>query len=319
MFSEYLIIVRGGGDLATGTIHRLWSCGFRVLVLETAYPSAVRRKAAVSEAIFEGRTQVEGMTAVRIETAAEAEAVLRRGEVPILIDPDALCVAALRPFAVVDAIVAKRNLGTQRDMAPLTIGLGPGFSAGEDVDFVIETNRGHSLGRVIEQGRALHNTGVPGLIAGRSKERVLHAPAAGIFRGVREIGALVGKGETIAWIEIGQTDCQMPGQAVGQTGGQAGRRVSGRTNERAGELHCETAATAFLPPNAIPVIAEIGGVLRGLIHDGYPVRQGMKIGDIDPREEEQKNCITISDKARCISGGVLEVLCRRMNTLSINI
>ena len=161
---------------------------------------------------------------------------------------------------MIDAILAKKNLGTSRDMAPLTVGLGPGFTAGEDVDYVIETMRGHNLGRIIKKGIALPNTGVPGLIAGIGKERVIHSPAAGNMKNICQIADLVEKDQVIAM--------------VGDT----------------------------------PVKATISGVIRGLIRDGYPVFEGMKIADIDPRAEQKKNCFTISDKARCIAGGVLEVL-----------
>ncbi|MGN1014358.1 MAG: selenium-dependent molybdenum cofactor biosynthesis protein YqeB [Butyricicoccus sp.] len=259
------IIVRGGGDLATGTIHRLWSAGFPVLVLETAHPAAIRRQVSLCEAVYEGQTTVEGLTAVRIDALEQADAVRADGKVPVLVDPEGTAIAACRPAAVVDAILAKRNLGTTRDMAPLTVGLGPGFTAGQDVDVVIETRRGHNLGRIIRQGSAYPNTGIPGNIGGYAAERVIHAPQAGVFRNVRAIGDVVQQGETIARIETGEQE--------------------------------------------IPVPATITGILRGLLRDGYPVTRGFKVADIDPRQEELDNCFTISDKARCIAGSVLEVVC----------
>ena len=194
------IIVRGGGDLATGTIHRLWSVGFPVLVLETDAPSAIRRQVSACEAIYEGRVTIEGMTAARITTIEEAEVVFQRGEVPVLVDPQGEVIPVLRPAVVVDGILAKKNLGTHRNMAPLTVALGPGFIAGKDVDVVIETKRGHNLGRLIREGAAAKNTGIPGMIGGYAAERVIHAAQAGILKNSHHIGDVVGTGEPIAMI-----------------------------------------------------------------------------------------------------------------------
>lgn len=263
-----LIIVRGGGDMATAVIHRLWRAGFRVLVLETDKPSAIRRQVAVSEAVYDGRATVEGMTAERIGGMAACEAVWRAGNVPLLIDPTGACIALMKPDVVVDAMIAKRNLGTNIAMAPLTIALGPGFTAGEDVHVVIETMRGHNLGRIIREGTAQPNTGIPGMIGGYAAERVMHAPRAGVIHAVHAIGDYVQQGEIIAMI----TD---------ETGDY-------------------------------PVVASISGLIRGLIRDGFDVPKGFKIADIDPRREEYANCFTISDKARCIAGSVLELVCREM-------
>ena len=204
MKRDDLIIVRGGGDLATGTIHRLWAAGLRVLVLEIENPAAIRRQVALCEAVYTKTTEVEGLRAVRIERYEEAEAVWQENSVPILIDPKGVSIGALKPAVVIDAILAKRNLGTRRDMAPLTIALGPGFTAGEDVDVVVETKRGHRLGRIIREGAAIPNTGIPGVIAGYGAERVIHAQAAGIFKNMRVIGDIVEAGDTIA--EIWQED-----------------------------------------------------------------------------------------------------------------
>ena len=263
---EPLMLVRGGGDLATGVIHRLHSAGFPVLVLEIPQPAAIRRQVSVSEAVYQGTATVEGMTARLIPDLSYLSQTLEAGEVPLLIDPEGACIPRLKPAVVVDAILAKRNLGTRRDMAPLTIALGPGFTAGEDVDFVIETMRGHNLGRILTEGPAQPNTGVPGLVGGVSGERVIHAEHTGVLQGRRAIGDLVEQGEPIAVI-----------------------------SSEAGEF---------------PVPASISGLLRGLIRDGFPVTKGLKIADIDPRTGEQKNCFTISDKARCIAGSVLELVCR---------
>ena len=140
MKRDDLIIVRGGGDLATGTIHRLWAAGLRVLVLEIENPAAIRRQVALCEAVYTKTTEVEGLRAVRIDRYEEAEAVWQENSVPILIDPKGVSIGALKPAVVIDAILAKRNLGTRRDMAPLTIALGPGFTAGEGVDVVAGAN-----------------------------------------------------------------------------------------------------------------------------------------------------------------------------------
>lgn len=259
-----LIIVRGGGDIATGTIYKLYQCGFDVLILETEHPSAIRRNVAFSEAVYEKIQTVENITCTLAEDVSQAIGLLEQKKLPVLVDPQGESIFVLKPFAVVDAILAKKNLGTNRQMAPITIALGPGFVAGADVDAVIETKRGHSLGRVIYQGKAIENTGIPGMIAGYAKERVIHSPAEGIFRNVKKITDTVRQGEVIAVVEHGDKQ--------------------------------------------IPVKASINGLLRGLLRDGYPVTEGFKIADIDPRIEEYKNCFTISDKARCIAGGVLEAI-----------
>lgn len=196
-----LVIVRGAGDLATGVIVRLSRSGFRVVALETDRPTAIRRTVALSEAVYDGRAVVEGMEARLVRDAAEVCAALEDGAVPVAVDPGAALVARLKPVAVVDAILAKRNLGTHRGMAGIVIALGPGFTAGVDADAIVETSRGHDLGRVILEGSALPDTGVPGEIGGKSAERVVHARAAGIVVGVRAIGDLVRSGETILAIE----------------------------------------------------------------------------------------------------------------------
>ena len=194
MKRDDVILVRGGGDLATGTIHRLWSAGLKVLVLEAEHPAAIRRQVSVSEAVYEGGAVVEGMRAALVKTLDEAVVVWHRGDVPVMVDPKGELIPQVRPTALVDAILAKKNLGTTRDMAPLTIALGPGFTAGVDVDFVVETKRGHRLGRIIREGAAIPNTGVPGVIGGYGAERVIHAEKAGVFRNVCAIGDIVSAG-----------------------------------------------------------------------------------------------------------------------------
>ena len=202
------ILVRGAGDLATGVILRLYRSGFRVAALECKNPSAIRRRASFCEAVWTGGTQVEGVSCRLAQTPEQAEKIWAQGQIPLLIDETAACVRELHPAAVIDVILAKRNLGTSRSMAPITIGAGPGFTAGQDVDAVVETMRGHFLGRVIWEGQAIPNTGIPGKIQGFGAERVIHAPAEGRLSFVKdesgnmvEIGAMVKKGQTIAMIE----------------------------------------------------------------------------------------------------------------------
>ena len=295
-----LIICRGAGDLATGIIHRLHRAGHRVIALETDYPAAIRRQVSFCEAVYDGSAVVEGVTARLVPALADAEtdtetysgendtpaahivsekwdssaieAVLEAGEVPLLIDPKGESIALLKPDVVVDAIIAKKNLGTTIDMAPLVIGVGPGFTAGQDVHLVIESMRGHNLARIITDGMAQPNTGVPGNIAGFTSERVIHAPAAGYIHDVRKIGDIVQKGDEIARI---YPDKESYDNALSEY---------------------------------VPVNATITGIIRGLIREGYYFRKGFKIADIDPRESEITNCFTISDKARSIAGSVLEAV-----------
>lgn len=295
-----LIICRGAGDLATGIIHRLHRAGHRVIALETDYPAAIRRQVSFCEAVYDGSAAVEGVTARLVPALADAEtdtetcsgindtpaahivsekwdssaieAVLEAGEVPLLIDPKGESIALLKPDVVVDAIIAKKNLGTTINMAPLVIGVGPGFTAGHDVHLVIESMRGHNLARIITDGMAQPNTGVPGNIAGFTSERVIHAPAAGYIHDVRKIGDIVQKGDEIARI---YPDKESYDNALSEY---------------------------------VPVNATITGIIRGLIREGYYFRKGFKIADIDPRESEITNCFTISDKARSIAGSVLEAV-----------
>lgn len=192
-----LIIIRGGGDLATGVIQKFYRSGFKLLILETEKPTAIRRSVALCEAVYNGQTSVEDMRGVLIASLAELEACHKSGVIPIMVDPGADSIAKLKPNGVIDVILAKRNLGTHMAMAPVTIGLGPGFYAGKDVHAVIETMRGHNLGRLILAGSALPNTGIPGEIGGKSAQRVIHAPCAGEIRHIRQIGDVVQEGETL--------------------------------------------------------------------------------------------------------------------------
>ncbi len=203
-----LAVVRGGGDIATGVIQKLWHSGFKVVVLEVAAPTTIRRTVALSTAVQMGEARVEDMTALRAESLAMALQTLEEGKIPVLIDPEAKSLETLRPTFLVDAILAKRNLGTNRGMAPVTVGLGPGFTAPEEVDAVIETMRGHTLGRIIKKGQALADTGVPGEVGGKSTQRVVHAPCEGLVRHYRQIGDRVQQGETLFY--LGDTPVPSP-------------------------------------------------------------------------------------------------------------
>ena len=205
-----LVVIRGGGDLATGTALRLYRAGMEVVVCETAVPTSIRRTVCFSEAVRLGETEVEGVTA-RLAALPDLPDLLGRGIVPVLADPEGACIPALAPDAVVDAIIAKRNLGTRMDMAPVVVAAGPGFTAGLDCHAVVETMRGHYLGRVIYDGAALPNTDVPGLIGGYAGERVLRAPADGVFRGVKRIGDHVRAGEAAGYVDGAPMVCTIDG------------------------------------------------------------------------------------------------------------
>jgi xanthine dehydrogenase accessory factor len=198
--NQAVIVLRGGGDIATGVAQKLWRAGFPLAILELAHPTTIRRSVALSSAIDEGTARVEDLTARRVDGPAQCQALWEIGEIPILTDPHGGTLPQLRPAILVDAMVAKRNVGTRRDMAPVTIALGPGFTAPTDVDAVIETMRGHDLGRLIMDGEALPNTGVPGELGGKTAERVVHAPVEGVIRHCRKIGDRVTRGETIFFI-----------------------------------------------------------------------------------------------------------------------
>lgn len=198
---ESLVIVRSGGDLATGIIQKLWHAGFKVLVLEVAVPLTIRRTVALSEAITKGCCDVEDMKAVKITSTDDCLGVWQSGKIPVLIDEAALSIERLKPDVVIDAIIAKRNLGTTKAMAPVVIALGPGFKAPEDVDMVIETMRGHYLGRLIREGSALANTGIPGVLGGKSAERVVHAPCGGMVQHVAKLGEQVEKGQVLFYLD----------------------------------------------------------------------------------------------------------------------
>ncbi len=240
---DNLVAVKGAGDLATGVIHRLFRAGFAVIATELPEPTVVRRTVAFAEAVTRGEMTVEDVTARLATSLQDIQATLAGGLVPIVVDPDGTLLRQMHPTVLIEATLSKYNSGVTMDDAPIVIALGPGYEAGKDVHAVIETNRGHNLGRVYLRGCAESNTGVPGAIGGYTIERLLRAPCAGALYGVRQIGDLVQAGETVAVV---------------------------RTNE-------------ISDNEIAPVVATISGILRGLMRDGLHVSSGMKVGDIDPR------------------------------------
>ncbi len=253
------VVVKSGGDLGTGVAWRLHRCGFRVLVTETARPTVIRRAVAFASAVYEGRVAVDGVGARLVEDDATIADAWAAGDVPVLVDAGGASIERLQPDAMVDAILAKRNTGTRISDASIVVALGPGFCAGVDCHAVVETKRGHDLGRVLLEGSAAPNTGVPGSVGGESARRLLRAPTEGVFRAARAIGDRVRAGDVVAHV------------------GDA------------------------------PLCSQLDGVMRGLLHDGLTVSGGAKVGDVDPRGVVS-HCLTISDKALAVGGGVLEAI-----------
>ena len=195
-----IVLIRSGGDISSGIIERLHKCGFKVVVLETGNPSSIRREVSFGEAVYRKKMTINGLTSVLADGIEEMEKILENDEIPVLIDGEGKYISILKPSILIDAILAKKNLGTHINMAPITIGIGPGFFAGKDVHAVIETKRGHHLGEVIYSGEAIKNSGIPGNIGGFTKERVIHSEWEGNIRNISKIGDTVRKGETIALI-----------------------------------------------------------------------------------------------------------------------
>ena len=263
--NELVVAIKGAGEMASAVAWRIYMSNIRqILMLETDSPLAVRREVSFCEALYDGCQTVEGVEACRTENDAAIREAWNRQKIAVIVDPEWKMLNRFQADVVIDAILAKKNLGTQMSEAPLVIGLGPGFVAGKDAHLVVETNRGHNLGRILTSGSAEPNTGIPGQIGGYAAERVLRAPCDGQFRAECAIGDQVKKGDVVARVE------------------------------------------------ADVVRAKIDGVLRGLIRSSSRVRRGLKLGDIDPRGDADY-CYTISDKARAISGSVLEAVLRVYN------
>jgi len=254
-----LVLIRGGGDLASGVAVRLHHSGFEVLLTELPTPLVVRRTVSFAEAVLDGSKEVEGITALLIQTPGEVKESVRAGNIPVLVDPDLACLKEVRPDVVVDARMRKKPPAEGKELATLVIGLGPGFIAGENCHAVIETNRGHNLGRVIWAGPPQEDTGIPGMVQGFASERILRAPEDGKLVTGAKIGDEIKNGTVIALV-----------------GNQA-------------------------------ILAPFDGVIRGLIKPGTQVTKGMKICDVDPRDDPTI-CTLVSDKARAVGGGVLEAI-----------
>ena len=203
-----LVVIRGGGDIGTGVALRLFNSGFEVVITEIEHPRVIRREVAFAPAVYNGCMNVEGVRGVKADTLDDISNLLKERSIPVVVDPECSVVAALNPAVMVDALLAKKNRGMGKDMAPLTIGLGPGFEAGSDVQVVIETNRGHNLGRVIRKGCAQPNTGVPELVKGYGEERVLRAPCDGEVQNVLQIGDQVKADERVC--DVGETEVRSP-------------------------------------------------------------------------------------------------------------
>jgi len=257
------VLIRGAGDIASGVALRLYRAGFSVVMTEIERPTTIRRTVAFSDAVTNGEQTVEHVTALRAETWEEACLYLDQGNIPVLVDPDCACRAQLKPDALVDAILAKRNLGTSISDAPIVIGVGPGFTAGVDCHAAVETMRGHTLGRVCYEGSALPNTNVPGLIGGFAGERVLRAPADGIFKSTRRIGEHVESGDTVGFVAGRPMQATISGVLRGLLAD--GVRVrkgmkSGDVDPRGDASCCDLVSDKAL--------AVGGGVLEAILHFG---------------------------------------------------
>lgn len=262
-----LVLIRGAGDLASGVALRLCRAGLAVVMTDLPQPTAIRRTVCFSQAIRFGETTVEDVTAVLAKTPEDVERALLGGKIPVLADPEARCRAWLRPDALVDAILAKKNLGTKITDAPVVIGVGPGFCAGRDCHAVVETMRGHTLGRVIRNGEPIPNTNIPGLIGGFAGERVLRAPDTGIFHQLREIGDLVVSGETMGEVNGQPMRCTISGVLRGilpdGTAVVKGMK-SGDVDPRGDVSACYTASDKAIAigGGVLQAILEYSGALR---------------------------------------------------------
>ena len=283
-----LVLMRGGGDLASGVALRLHRAGIKVVITELAQPLAVRRTVSFSEAVYEGRHSVEGVTARLIERD-QLSAALDANEIPVLVDPDAdILTFDVRPFTflvVIDARLIKQTPSPLPIDVPLHIGLGPGFHAGQDCQAVIETRRSHTLGRVYWTGTTQPDSGEPE----GDRRRVLRAPSDGLLVAHAQIGEHVEEGQVIAVIQSHVILREASDQ-----------RISGDTSETLRSTQSDI----------VKVISPFKGVLRGLIRPGLHVTRGLKIGDIDPRDDPS-TCYLVSDKALAIGGGVLEAILSR--------
>jgi xanthine dehydrogenase accessory factor len=261
--SDTLILIRGAGDLASGVAARLHRCRFPVVMTELSQPLVVRRTVSFAEAVYEGEVEVEGILARQVENVAAARLALREGVIPILVDPEAACRSELAPAILVDAIMAKCNTGTAITDAPLVVALGPGFTAGVDCHVVIETNRGHGLGRAIYAGSAEPDTGKPGDVGGKTAERILRAPVTGVVEATATIGERVVEGQLVAKVGDHAVRAGTAGVLRGMV--RSGTRISrsvkiGDVDPRAEPAHC-----AHISDKALAIA---GGVLEAILASG---------------------------------------------------
>jgi xanthine dehydrogenase accessory factor len=195
------VIIKGGGDVASGVAYNLYKAKIKVLILEKNNPLAVRRKVSFAQAVIDGKTTVEGVTAVFADNYKKVEQILSDNNIPVIIDTLSSAINFFKPNVVIDATIAKKNLGLTKEIAPIVMALGPGFKAGKDADIVIETNRGENLGKIIRKGFASKNTGIPANVMGYTKARVLRAPKSGIIKNILDIGDYVKKGDIICYVD----------------------------------------------------------------------------------------------------------------------
>ncbi len=193
------VLIKGAGDIATGIACRLHRCGFEIIMTEISKPTTIRKTVAFSQAVYDGHMIVEDIKAVLATSIAEVEQTLKAGDIAVVVDPMVEGLEQYQAEVVVDAVLAKRNIGTKKDDAPLVVAIGPGFVAGEDCDVIIESSRGHFLGRLIYDGPALPNTAIPGDIKGYGIERLIRATAEGIFHPACKIGDIVEFGQVVAY------------------------------------------------------------------------------------------------------------------------
>ncbi|MBQ7477370.1 MAG: EF2563 family selenium-dependent molybdenum hydroxylase system protein [Selenomonadaceae bacterium] len=260
-----LIVIRGGGELATAAAIYLHKSGFRVLMLEKAQPTSTRREVSFADAAYDGKKVVARVTCSRENDPKTAEKRLKAGEVILMVDPKGKHIPYFKPKVLLDGIMAHENKGTSRDMAEHTLALGPGFCAGRDVDAVIETMRGHNLGKIIYEGYSYRDQGKLSLVdAAGAVGQILFSPEAGTFEGLQNISYRIRRDEPVARI----------------------RREDGEV---------------------IGIRAKIDGVLRGILHSGCPVKKGQKIVDVNPVMSREE-CFTLTDKARCVAGSVLQAV-----------
>ncbi|MFH1420113.1 MAG: selenium-dependent molybdenum cofactor biosynthesis protein YqeB [Planctomycetota bacterium] len=273
------VLIKGAGEHASGIAHRLFRCGFRVVMTDVEHPTAVRRAVSFSSAICQKEITVEGVVGVGYTLdRADSLGTFDWHCIPVFIDPESQLVKLWKPDVLIDGRILKKNLDNSIHDAPLVIGCGPGLVAGQDVHFVVETNRGHDLGRIITEGTAIPDTGVPGTIGGFTVERVLRAPVDGTLQTDRNIGDRVEAGDRI-----------------GVTVAPASRRWSSQSRAA-----------------SVPLVAATSGIIRGLLLPGSSVVANQKVGDLDPRGV-RSYCFTLSDKARTISGAALEIIVSFLN------